>query len=88
MDCSIAFGDDADFSGIALDPLKISDILHKAYIDVTHEGTEAAAATATTMTLATCCMPNKRINFTVDKPFMFIIKDNNTILFHGKCSNP
>ena len=46
-----AFSDDADFSGITdAEPLRIGAVAHKAYVDVDEHGTEAAAATAVSVT--------------------------------------
>ncbi len=78
---------DADFSGIANVYLYISEVLHKSYIKVDEEGTEAAAVTA--ITFETTSMGQESI-FNVDHPFIFAIreKDTNAILFIGKVSNP
>jgi serpin B len=81
-----AFSDDkADFSGIT-DPsrLFIEAILHKAYVAVDEEGTEAAAATAIFLAEG---IPDM---FNADHPFLFLIKDNSTgaILFMGRVTNP
>jgi len=87
-----AFTYEADFSGINGEPtLCISSVLHKAYIEVNEEGTEAAAATAIVMILtSTDSDGNSRIVFNVDHPFLFLIqhKDTGTILFMGKVTNP
>ncbi len=84
----IAFGDNADFSGINdKEPLKISNVLHKAYIKVDEEGTEAAAVTSVTVG-TTSVGPGEPFN--VDHPFVFIIKEKYTkaILFAGVVANP
>jgi serpin B len=79
----------ADFSGMdgSLD-LFISKILHKAFIAVDEEGTEAAAATAVVMKLTAA--PQEPIQVSVDRPFVFIIRDveTRTILFMGRVLNP
>lgn len=82
----------ADFS--AMDgrrDLYISAAIHKAYVDVDEEGTEAAAATATTMRALSMPMaPEKPIVFRADHPFLFVIRDNRSggILFMGRVSDP
>ncbi|MBQ3124323.1 MAG: S-layer homology domain-containing protein [Clostridia bacterium] len=68
----------------------ISDTLHKTYIEVDEEGTEAAAVTAVTMK-ATSAMPTPKpepIEVKFNKPFTFVIRDNSNgeILFMGEYS--
>ncbi|MEA1987011.1 MAG: serpin family protein, partial [Candidatus Marinimicrobia bacterium] len=87
-----AFTMQADFTGInknKRETLMISDVLHKAYIDVTEKGTEASAVTAVTMKLTSAPPTEKPIIFRADHPFIFIIWDNETkqILFIGKFTN-
>jgi serpin B len=81
MEQSFSYG--ADFSGIGKD-LWISDVEHKAVIDVNETGTEAAAVTV--IGIATTSMPN---TFIADNPFMFVIADNatGTVLFMGKVAD-
>jgi serpin B len=72
----LAFSDSADFSGIAPERLAISEVVHRAYIDVGEKGTEAAAATATVMrALAVVRRPSPEITFVADRPFLFVIAD-------------
>lgn len=61
-----------------------SQVLHKTYITVDEKGTEAAAVTA--IGLATSSLPPKPITLTLDKPFYFVIRDNNSgeTLFIGR----
>jgi serpin B len=89
-----AFDDvEADFGGMtgrppSEAPLAISEILHRAVIDVTEEGTEAAAATAITVRAAGI-RPRPEV-FRVDRPFLFYIVDDATgaILFQGRIVDP
>jgi serpin B len=90
---NIPFGSNADFSGINGAPdLFISDVLHKAFINVNEEGTEAAAATAVIMELT--ATPGgeepERILFNCDHPFLYMIQhqETETILFMGVVDNP
>lgn len=79
---------EADFSGMdGTNNLYISDVLHKAYIDVYEEGTEAAAATVVMMQTLSAPM---YVTFRADHPFIFIIQEKETgnILFMGKVNNP
>ncbi|MGD0479442.1 MAG: serpin family protein [Terracidiphilus sp.] len=85
----------ADFSGMTGDKsLVISAAIHKAYIDVDENGTEAAAATAVVMVMATAMQsripPPPPIYFTADHPFLFLIRESasGAILFMGRVTNP
>ncbi len=87
-----AFSDqDADFSGITGPPgLYISDVIHKAFVDVNEEGTEAAAATAVVMLPRAAERPRQIPVFRCDHPFLFLIRNikTNSILFIGRIMNP
>jgi serpin B len=79
----------ADFSGISkADQLFISAVIHQANIDVDEAGTTAAAATAAVM--AGTAAPTDTVTLTVDRPFLFAVRDNVTgaVLFLGRITNP
>jgi serpin B len=81
----------ADFSGMSgsRPPLHISQVVHKAFVDVNEEGTEAAAATAVILSAPTA-LPRRPVSFRADHPFVFLIRDMHTgsILFMGRVNNP
>ncbi|HOS79832.1 MAG TPA: serpin family protein [Anaerolineae bacterium] len=84
-----AFGDNADFSGMdGRKWLYIAAVLHKAFVAVNEEGTEAAAATAVVMKGRSLTPPPPV--FRADHPFVFLIRENGTgsILFLGRVVNP
>lgn len=87
-----AFSDEADFSGIGEEPLKISEVVHKAFVEVNEEGTEAAAATAVGMVLCAGVAgpPPRPVVFRADHPFLFFIRDRrtNAVLFSGRVLDP
>ncbi|MGD0628009.1 MAG: serpin family protein [Terracidiphilus sp.] len=81
----------ADFSGMTgKRDLWISAAIHKAYIDVNEEGTEAAAATGIVMRGMAMQRPEPPIVFRADHPFLFFIRDNHSdaILFMGRVTDP
>lgn len=87
MGLDIAFTEEADFSGISPIDLYIADVIHKTYIKVNEEGTEAAAVTAIVME-TTSIGPISQIR--LDRPFLFAIteKSSKSILFMGKVAEP
>ncbi len=90
MGMPTAFTADADFSGMdGTDDLFISDAVHKAFVDVNEEGTEAAAATGVVVGNTGAC-PGTTPVFRADHPFIFLIidKDSGTILFMGRVADP
>lgn len=87
-----AFTNAADFSGISsARRLKIDKVVHKAFVEVDEEGTEAAAATGVTMRPTSAPpTPKKQVTLRADHPFLFIIQDRETgaVLFVGRCAEP
>jgi len=84
-------GGKADFSGMTLaEKLFIGLVIHQAYVKVDEKGTEAAAATAVVMKLATMAPTFEPIIFKADHPFIFVIQEKETgnILFLGKVTDP
>ena len=91
MGMPIAFTSAADFSGMdGTTGLSISDVVHKAFVEVNEEGTEAAAATAVVIRLTAAVEEEPVPVFMADHPFIFLIQDDETgnILFIGRISNP
>jgi len=85
-----AFTGRADFSGIdGRRDLLLSSVRHKAFVDVSEEGTEAAAATGVAVALIAMKMPPRTV-FRADHPFLFLIRDTRSgaILFEGRLMNP
>ncbi|KAM5218272.1 serpin B11 [Hipposideros larvatus] len=78
----------ADLSGISpVKGLYLSKVIHKSYVDVNEEGTEAAAATGDNLVVKRLPV---RAQFMANHPFLFFIRhiDTNTILFCGKLASP
>jgi serpin B len=81
----------ADFSGMdGRKDLYISAAIHKAFVDVNEEGTEAAAATGIAMRAMSAMPSEPPPVFRADHPFVFMICDNRdgSILFLGRVINP
>lgn len=78
-----------DFSGMSpRNDLALSEVVHKAFVEVNEEGTEAAAATAAVMMMR--CAVRGPPPFICDHPFLFFIRHNptNTVLFSGRYVSP
>ncbi len=88
MGMVIPFTSAADFSGMAnTHDLYIERVIHQAVVDVTEEGSEAAAVTSAHISLTS--VPDY-VSFEADHPFLFFIqhKETGAILFMGKIQNP
>lgn len=89
MGMQLAFNPSADFSGIDGNPsfLYVGDVIHKAFIAVDEQGTEAAAATAVIMETTS---RGSDPNFIADEPFIYFIRDRQTgaVLFMGRVMDP
>lgn len=87
----LAFSGGADFSGMnGKGGLNIGQVIHKTFVAVDEKGTEAAAVTVVAMTESAMPMPKQPIILVVDRPFIFLIREQNTgtILFIGRMLNP
>jgi serpin B len=80
----------ADFSKISDTDLYISSAVHKSFIDVNENGTEAAAVTSITFTTTSAGNEPPKTYFNVNRPFVFAIteKDTDAILFLGEVNHP
>ncbi len=87
-----AFDTRADFTGMHTSPerLFISHVLHKAFVEVNEEGTEAAASTAVVMKADSARAYDLTKVFKADRPFLFVIRHTptNTVLFAGRFEKP
>jgi serine protease inhibitor len=88
MGMAEAFTDQADFSRMIeglTNKISISEVMHKTFVEVNEEGTEAAAATSVGIIVTS--LP---LSIRVDRPFVFLIreKSSNAILFIGQLMNP
>ena len=87
MGINIAFTNAADFSNM-FDNVEahISDVIHKTFIEVDENGTEAAAATVILMTKNSLPMPEEIKEFKANRPFTYFIRDevSGEILFLGE----
>jgi len=91
MGMPMAFSDDADFSGMdGTKDLFISKVFHQTFVSVDEEGTGAAGATAVVMTLKAMVQEEDPVEMTVDRPFIFAIRDMETgsLLFVGRVTDP
>ncbi len=91
MGMPTAFTNFANFSGISsARKLKIDKVIHKAFVEVNEEGTEAAAATGISIMPTSMPAPKKQVAFRADHPFLYLIQDRDTgaILFVGRCAEP
>jgi serine protease inhibitor len=80
----------ANFSAMADEPLSVSEVMQKSFVDVNEEGTEAAAVTTIIMRNSAIERPQAPFEMIVNRPFLFMIADRVTgiILFTGIVNDP
>jgi serpin B len=87
---SRAFSGRAEFSGIAPNAdIRISSVVHQAFVEVDENGSKAAAATAVTISPRSLKLYVGKIFF-ANHPFLFLIRqrNNNLVSFIGRFSRP
>ena len=90
LGAATVFTDQADLSGISPAPLYVDQVLHKARLRVDEAGAEGAAATAVTMRLAAAVRPRDPVEFTVDRPYLVVLRHAGTglIYFLAEITDP
>jgi serpin B len=83
----------ANFTGMFKAPganAYVNDVVHKTFVDVNEEGTEAAAVTSVEMRATSAMEPERPFEMIVNRPFFFVIIDEKTglLLFMGSIVNP
>ncbi|XP_062603133.1 leukocyte elastase inhibitor-like [Saccostrea cucullata] len=83
----------SDFSAMMDNPPEetyVSGAIHKAFVEVNEEGTEAAAVMALTVSATCYVVPDPPVIFKADHPFLFLIRENSTgtVLFIGRFTKP
>jgi serine protease inhibitor len=80
-----AFKDGAEFNDLleTSTPLKFSKAVHKCFIEVNEKGTEASASTG--FGIGKMSRPK---TFSVDHPFLFVLKTKTNVVFIGRCCEP
>ncbi len=90
MGMGIAFSENADFSKINPErDIMISRVIHKTFVEVNEEGTEAAAVTVIEF-VGTSIVDEIPEYLNIDRPFLFVIKEKDTgaVMFIGRVNNP
>ena len=85
----LAFTDGADFGAMSNTGLSIEKVIHKTFIEVNEEGTEAAAVTAVVM--SRCLPPPEPVfDMVCNRPFLFLMRHERTkaIIFAGAVLKP
>ncbi|MEV2277268.1 serpin family protein [Nocardiopsis sp. NPDC049922] len=80
-------GDRARFDGISDEPLRVDAILHQSVLRVDEKGAEGAAATAAIVVMAAVAS-SPPVEFTVNRPFVFVLRRGEAILFLGRITDP
>ena len=91
MGMGVAFSGGADFSNInGYGGLFISRVIHKTFVEVNEQGTEAAAVTVVEVKELCAPYPSTEFVMRVNRPFLFMIRDNTTraIVFAGHVASP
>ncbi|MBR5814098.1 MAG: hypothetical protein IKY37_06555 [Bacteroidaceae bacterium] len=83
-----AFSNKAQFDGISEEPIRVNDIFQNTHIKVEEAGAEAAAVTIMRAGSYSALMQFERRTMNLNKPFIYLITNNDNIIFIGKVGNP
>ena len=83
-----AFSNNAQFDGISKEPLRVNDIFQNTHIKVEEAGAEAAAVTVMRVGSYSALWQFEKKEMNLNKPFIYLITNNDNIMFVGKVGNP